>query len=198
MSASQTNKIAVYLRVSTLEQDTEMQRQDLIRYCAFHNLEPVFFEDKASGSKTTQRPGLKKLLEQARECHFKKVVVWKLDRFARSIRDLLNLIAELDASQVSLVSFKEHLDLSTPLGRMQMQLLGVFAEFELATMKERQRAGIALAKAQGKKRKGPPKKPTVIPRVIEIERSKGYSMPEVARRLKISRSRLYEILKEQR
>lgn len=186
-------KIAVYLRVSTLEQDTEMQRRDLIKYCEFHNLDPVFFEDKASG-KSTERPGLKKLLNEAKECNFKAVLVWRLDRFARSIRDLLNLLAELDASKVNLISFKEHLDMATPVGRMQMQLLGVFAEFELATMKERQKAGIALAKAQGKKRKCRPKK-TAMPEVIAIERAKGYSMQEVAKRLNISRTRLYEILK---
>jgi len=102
-----------------------------------------------TGSKDS-RPALNRLMADACQRRFDAVLVWKLDRFGRSLRHLVNAIAELEALGVAFISFRDNLDLTTPSGRLMFQIVGAMAEFERALIQERVRAGLRNAKAKGK------------------------------------------------
>jgi DNA invertase Pin-like site-specific DNA recombinase len=101
-----------------------------------------------SGSKDS-RPSLNRLMSHAQQRHFDAILVWKLDRFGRSLKHLVTAIAELEALRVTFVSLKDNWDLSTPSGRLMFQIVGAMAEFERSLIVERIRAGIAAAQARG-------------------------------------------------
>lgn len=131
-----------YARVSTDDQDTAAQTASLRNA----GCERVFTE-KASGGRW-DRPELAKALEQLRAGDV--LVVWKLDRLSRSLKDLLTIIERIDAVQAGFRSLTEAVDTTTPAGRMMMQMVGAFAEFERAMIRERTRAGLDAAKARGR------------------------------------------------
>lgn len=132
-----------YARVSKSDtQDTGIQLDAL--NCA--GVEK-FFEEKASGGRW-DRPELHRMIEQLRAGDV--IVVWKLDRLSRSLKDLLHLIEKFDAVGVGFRSLTENIDTTTPAGRMMMQMVGSFAEFERAMIKERVNAGLKAARAQGR------------------------------------------------
>jgi len=130
-----------YARVSTQEQETHAQI-DALRKVGVD----FVFEEKRSGG-DARRPVLTGLLDQLQAGD--ALVVYKLDRVARSLKHLLHVLDELEAKHVSFRSLTESIDTSTPAGRMMMQMLGAFAEFELAMIRERTRAGLAAAMARG-------------------------------------------------
>ena len=101
-----------------------------------------------SGSKDS-RPMLNQLMADAPQRRFDAVLVWKLDRFARSLRHLVNALAEFEARGVAFISFRDNVDLSTPSGRLMFQIIGAMAEFERSLIQERVRAGLRNAKAKG-------------------------------------------------
>jgi DNA invertase Pin-like site-specific DNA recombinase len=105
------------------------------------------FEERASGGRW-DRPELQRLLDQLREGD--AIVVWKLDRLSRSLKDLLHILEKIDAAGASFRSLTEAIDTSGPAGRMMMQMLGCFAEFERAMVRERTRAGLTAARARGR------------------------------------------------
>ena len=105
------------------------------------------FEETASGGRW-DRPQLHKMLEQLRPDDV--VVVWKLDRLSRSLKDLLLLIEKFEAAQAGFQSLTEAIDTTTPAGRMMMSMVGAFAEFERAVIRERTKAGLAAARAEGR------------------------------------------------
>ena len=106
------------------------------------------YEEKASGGRW-DRPELHRLLDHLREGD--AVVVWKLDRLSRSLKDLLHILEKIDAAAANFRSLTEAIDTSGPAGRMMMQMLGSFAEFERAMVRERTRAGLKAAREQGRK-----------------------------------------------
>ncbi len=134
-----------YVRVSTLEQHEERQKVELTEKA---HVEKIFL-DKLSG-KDTDRPQLQAMLEFAREGD--TVYVSEFSRLARSTRDLLDIVQQLKEKQVQVISLKESFDTSTPAGELAMTMFAAIATFERKIMLERQREGIALAKAQGKYR----------------------------------------------
>ena len=142
-------KAAVYARVSTTDQEPENQLRELRRYVVARGWAPQEFVDRVSGA-VDSRPALKRLLQQARRRRIDVLVVWSLDRLGRSLRHLVELLDELRALQVSLVSLKEGLDLSTPAGRLQWQIIAAISEFERERLRERVRAGLARVKAEGR------------------------------------------------
>jgi len=152
-------KIALYTRVSTSGkgQDTEVQARELREYATRRGWDVVqeYTDNGVSGAKES-RPALDRLMQDARRRKFDGVVCWKLDRIGRSLKHLVNLLAELEAVGVALVSFSDNLDLSTPQGRLMFQIIGAMAEFERSLTVERVKAGIAYARAKGK-RLGRPK-----------------------------------------
>jgi DNA invertase Pin-like site-specific DNA recombinase len=154
-------RCAIYARVSTNNghQDPEMQLAELREYAARREL--IITEeyiDHVSGSKES-RPALNKLMADAHGRKFDVVLVWKIDRWGRSLKHLVTSLADLDAYGVAFVSLKDSLDLTTPTGRLMMQLLGAMAEFERSLIQERVRAGLRNAAAKGQ-RLGRPRLPS--------------------------------------
>ena len=131
-----------YVRVSTMEQHEERQKVELTEKA---QVEKIFL-DKLSG-KDTDRPQLQAMLEFAREGD--TVYVSEFSRLARSTKDLLDIVQRLKEKQVQVISLKESFDTSTPAGELAMTMFAAIATFERKIMLERQREGIALAKAQG-------------------------------------------------
>lgn len=131
-----------YVRVSTNDQNTALQRNAL--ECAGCEL---IFEDKISG-KTSDRPGLKKLLKALSPGD--TLIVWKLDRLGRSMRHLVTLIEELRQRGINFRSLTDSIDTSTPMGRFFFHVMGALAEMERELIVERTRAGLDAARAQGR------------------------------------------------
>lgn len=144
-------RIAVYARVSTSNghQDPQMQLRELREYAQRRELQIVEeYIDNVSGSKES-RPALNRLMADAHSRKFDAVLVWRLDRFGRSLRHLVNALAELEARGVAFISLRDNLDLTTPAGRLMFQIIGAMAEFERSLIVERVRAGLRNARSKG-------------------------------------------------
>src|ERR1035437_5339427 len=146
-------RVARYARVSTLNgQHPEMQLADLREYASRRGWQIAgeYVDEGVSGSKEC-RPGLNRLMDDSRRRQFDIVLVWKIDRFGRSLKHLVNALADLDSYGVAFASLKDNLDLSTPSGRLMFQIIGAMAEFERALIQERVKAGLHNARRNGKK-----------------------------------------------
>lgn len=142
-------RAVIYTRVSTGDQNPDLQRNELLEYCQFRKWQIVeAYSDVMSGSKD-RRPALDKLMADARRGKFDVVVVWKFDRFARSTSHLLKALEEFSALGIDFVSLQETIDTSTPTGKMVFTVLAAVAELERATIVERVRAGQKAAKRRG-------------------------------------------------
>jgi DNA invertase Pin-like site-specific DNA recombinase len=140
-------KIALYCRVSTNRQTNDNQKTRLIEYAKSNNLEYDLFEEVESTRKT--RPIKQELLTKLRNGAYSEVVVFKLDRYARSSRELILEIQELTNKGVGFISISDNLDFSSSTGRLHFHILAAFAEFERSLISERTKEGIARTKAQG-------------------------------------------------
>ena len=188
-------EVLVYLRCSTLEQSTDLQRREIDRFLEQRGWGVAhYYEDKASGT-NSNRPQLKLMMNDIRSGHGKMVVVWRLDRFARSLKDLITMLQELSERNVAFISIKDNIDLTTSTGRLMVHLLGAFAQFEADLIKERVLAGLSAAKARGRKLGRPS---TVNPDPIRQLRSKGLSVRQIASRLGISKSAVHKSLSKSR
>lgn len=179
-------KIAIYARVSTHNgQDPEMQLRELREYCQRRGWEITreYVDVGISGGKE-KRPELDKLLHDAHRRYFDAVVVWRFDRFARSVSHLLKALENFRALGIEFVSLSEQVDTSTPTGKMIFTVLGAVAELERSLIVERVRAGLRNAKAKGKKL-GRPRKVT-NPAAISSLRSQGASWRVIGRNLGVS------------
>jgi DNA invertase Pin-like site-specific DNA recombinase len=191
-------KVGIYARVSTAEQQTlPLQLKDLHDYAKRRKWKvEAEVVDIASGAKT--RPKRQELLKLARQRKIDCILVWRLDRFGRSLADLITTLDELNSLGVSFVSLNESLDLTTPSGKALAGMLAVFAEFEREILRERVRAGIVEARSKGK-RHGRPK--TAANKKEEAKRlfknGKGLSKSEIARRLKIGRTSVIRLLSQE-
>ena len=174
-------RAAIYARVSTNDQNCEMQLHDLRNYCQARGWEVVeFVEEGQSGAKES-RPELNKLMTAARRREFGAVVVWKFDRFARSTKHLIMALEEFEALGMVFVSHRESIDTSTPMGKFIFTMVAGLAEMERGMIKERVIAGIANAKRNGK-HCGRAKR--IFRRDIAIEmRLAGKSWREIAREM---------------
>jgi DNA invertase Pin-like site-specific DNA recombinase len=146
-------RVAIYARVSTTNGQTpEMQLRDLRELAGLRQWEIAreYVDNGVSGTKES-RPQLSLLMTDARRRKFDTVLVWKLDRFARNLKHLVNALAELEAVGCTFVSFRDNLDLTTPSGRLLFQIVGAMAEFERSLIQERVKAGIRNARAKGLK-----------------------------------------------
>jgi DNA invertase Pin-like site-specific DNA recombinase len=152
-------KAAIYARVSTTHgQDPEMQLRELREYCQRRNWEVAdeYVDLGISGAKE-KRPELDRLLAHAHRRNFDAVVVWRFDRFARSVSHLLRALENFRCLGIEFVSLSEQVDTSTPTGKMVFTVLGAVAELERSLIVERVRAGLRNAKAKGR-RLGRPRK----------------------------------------
>jgi DNA invertase Pin-like site-specific DNA recombinase len=143
-------KAAIYVRVSTAEQDTEMQETELRQYVESRGWEYVVYRDKAQSGAKNDRPALNAMLSDLRRRKFDVVVVWALDRLARSLKQLLTIGEECRSLGVDLVSLRQNIDTTLPAGRLTFQILGAVAEFERELLRERVKAGMAQARRTGK------------------------------------------------
>jgi DNA invertase Pin-like site-specific DNA recombinase len=176
-------------------QNPEMQLTELREYAARRGWRVVNeFVDRASGAKE-QRPALNRLMADARQRKFDIIAVWKLDRFGRSLRHLVNALAEFEALGVAFISFRDNLDLSTPSGRLMFQIIGAMAEFEGALIRERVRAGLEYARSKGK-RLGRPRV-LVDPAKIAALRASGASWRAISRQLGVAVGTLYKAVRVQ-
>jgi len=128
---------------------------------------------------------LNRLTADGHKRAFDAVLVWKIDRYGRSLKHLVNALADLSAYGVAFVSFRDNLDLSTPSGRLMFQIIGAMAEFERSLIQERVRSGLRNARAKGKKFGRPRVKIDAI-RVAELRRD-GLSWSQVCRTLNVSK-----------
>ena len=173
-------RAAVYARISTKDrgQNTDMQMRELREYCARRKWEIAteFVDAGISGGKE-RRPELDKLMADAKRRRFDAVVVYRYDRFARSLRHLVNALEEFRALGVEFVSIHEGVDTSTPNGRLIFGIFGSIAEFERELIRDRVRSGLRNAKAKGK-RLGRPRVAVDRGRIARLRES-GASWSEV-------------------
>ena len=178
-------RVGLYARVSTMHgQHPEMQLSELREYAARRGWKVVdeYLDEGVSGSKDS-RPELNRLMADVHSRKFEVVLCWKVDRFGRSLRHLVNALADLDAYGVAFVSLRDNLDLSTPSGRLMFQVIGAMAEFERALIRERVKAGLKNAVAHGK-RLGRPRRLVDATRIVAL-RSSGASWREVSEQMGI-------------
>src|ERR1700685_2098329 len=163
--------IAVYARVSTMNgQDPEMQLRGLREYCNRRGWTVAMeYVDAGISGVKEKRPELDRLLADAHRRHFDAVVVWRFDRFARSVSHLLRALETFRSLGIEFVSLSEQVDTSTPTGKMIFTVLGAVAELERSLIVERVRAGLRNAVAKGKKL-GRPKKVLDVARVAEVRK----------------------------
>ena len=145
-------RVALYARVSTSNgQSPEMQLGELREYASRREWEVAgeYVDAGISGTKES-RPELNRLMADAHTRRFDVVLCWKVDRFGRSLKHLVNALADLDSYGIAFVSLRDNLDLSTPSGRLMFQIIGAMAEFERSLIQERVKAGLRNAKLKGK------------------------------------------------
>ena len=176
-----------YARVSTTDQDLTVQLKQLKKAGC-----KVIRSEKITGTTRNSRKELETILDFIRKGD--QLVVTKLDRLARDLLDVQLICRSLEESGASLVVLDQNLDTSTAAGKAFFQMLGVFAEFETNIRKERQAAGIARAKAEGKY-KG--RKPTVRPKDVKTLSDKGMKVADIAKQLGCSRQAVYRALEKE-
>lgn len=185
-----TKRVALYLRVSTAggSQTTRNQLRDLKMAAKRHGWQIIktFEDDGISGAKgREQRPGLDALLKAVSRREVDLVAAWSVDRLGRSLQDLVGTLAEIHGAKADLFLFQQGLDTTTPAGRAMFGMLSVFAEFERALIRARIGAGMARAKAEGK-RLGRPGIDSEKRKAIRAARDKGWTMRRIAAHVGVS------------
>jgi len=189
-------RVAIYARVSTKEQSTETQVSQLTAYCQARgwNDVAVFRDDGISGVRDN-RPELDKLRERMLHGEFSSVVVSKMDRLGRSLGMILRFWDEADAAGVRVIVIDQGIDTSTPAGRLQRNMLAALAEFERELILERTRAGIARARALGKKFGAPRKIPESVAREVRARRERGESFRMISQRMNLKLGGVRSVLR---
>jgi DNA invertase Pin-like site-specific DNA recombinase len=191
--AAKILQVGLYARVSTNDQHTlAMQNRAMSEYAARRGW-TITLQVREVGSGAAKREAREKLLEAARRREIDLLLVWSLDRWGRSVTDLLATLQELEHLGVGFVSLTEALDLTTSAGRAMAGLLAIFAEFEREILRERTRAGLAHARQNGK-RLGRPATAAVHTAEIRKLHRAGVSKSEIARRVQIGRTSVRRIL----
>ncbi len=190
-------KVGIYARVSTLDkgQDTEVQLTDLRTFASARGWK-VFKEyvDVGQSGSKEQRPAFNQLMEDARKRKIDIILVWRLDRFGRSLKHLIVSLDELKTLGLGFVSFKESIDFTTATGRLMLHLLGAFAEFEKEIIRERVKAGVAHARSKGKRLGRCPKINEKLLRTVRDRRDKGMSIRDISKELGVSKSLVHKSL----
>jgi len=190
-------RVGLYARVSTLDQQTLPMQMRALREYANKRGWTIAMQVREVGSGAVERELRQQLIDAARRREIDVVLVWRLDRWGRSLLDLVVTLKELTELGVGFVSLTEPLDLTTPTGRAMAGMLAVFAEFEREILSERVRAGLAEARQNGQ-RLGRPA--TAARKAAEVRKlfRQGISKSEIARRLAIGRTSVRRILAEPR
>jgi len=191
-------RAALYARCSTLDkgQDPELQLVPLREYCQRRGLTITgeYVDNGISGTKD-HRPQLDRLLDAARKRQIDLIVVWKLDRFGRSLKQLVNALEELSSLGVGFISYQDNLDLTTPQGRLMFHIIGAMAEFERELIRERVKAGIDNARRKGKRigRKAIP--PVDMAKIVDAhKKAPSLSIRKLAETLGFKKSLVHQTL----
>ena len=180
-----------YARISTKQQKLSLQIDALKKEGC-----ELIYREVMTGSKK-ERPQLQKMIEHLRTGD--TVVIWKLDRLARSLRDLISLVKQFEAKGVGLHSLNDHIDTTTPTGRFMFHVFGALSEFESDIIRERTKAGLAAARARGRvggRPKGLSQKAKITARAAEsLYNEQILSTQQICEQLSISRGTLYRYLK---
>ena len=196
----------VYARVSTNKskdknkdgQDPELQLKPLRDYAKARGWEVKEYVDIGESGAKDSRPQLNRLLEDARKRRIDGILVWKLDRFGRSLRSLLNMLEELKSLGVTFISYTENLDFGTPTGRAMASLIGIFGEFERDLIRERVKAGLQNAKAKGVRLGRATKIDESLLKTVSDLRDGGKSIRAIAGHLNVSSGLVHKTLKKMR
>jgi putative DNA-invertase from lambdoid prophage Rac len=192
-----SHRVGLYARVSTHDQQTLPMQLSAMRSYARKRGWTVAIEVKDVGSGATTRPLREKLIETARRREIDSVIVWRLDRWGRSLVDLVNTLQELTALDVGFVSLSEALDLTTPSGRALAGMLAVFAEFERDILRDRVKAGIDQARKDGKPHGRPMTAGKLVPEMKQL-RKDGISKRAIAKQLGVSRTSVIRLLRSRK
>lgn len=186
-------RVGLYARVSTVDQQTLPMQNRAMREYAVQRGWDIAMQVKEVASGASRRQMREKLIDAARRREIDIVLVWRLDRWGRSVTDLLATLQELEHLGVGFVSLTEALDLTTPAGRAMAALLAVFAAFEREILGERVRAGLAHARQNGKRLGRPITAGLHASQIRKLHRA-GLSKSEISRRLNIGRTSVRRIL----
>ena len=180
---NQKKAVAIYARVSTDKQKVDMQLGELREFAARSGW-TIYTEyiDQSFTGANTNRPAFLSMMEAARKRKFDVLLVWKLDRLSRSLKDLINTLDELGSCSIDFVSYDNNLDTSTPTGKLVFQIVGAVAEFEKDIIRERVVAGLANARLKGKRLGRPPKAESIYEKA-RIMRSEGLSFRKIGKQL---------------
>lgn len=184
--------VALYARVSTLDQNCEVQLEDLRLFADKRFARYCEYTDAGVSGTQRHRPQLDALMRDARRRLFDVVLVWKFDRFARSLKHLIESLDEFNALGIDFISLTEGIDTTTPAGQLLFHIVGAVAQFERDLIVERVRAGMAHARAMGK-RIGRPRAIVDVEAVSKL-REGGRSLREIAVSLNIPVSRVRRAL----
>ena len=196
---SHKNVVGIYVRVSTSEQHVDAQEAQLKQY-AEHRQWSIYrtYRDRISGA-TTNRPGLQQLLSDARKHKFGIILVWRFDRFARSLRDLVNALELCKSLRIDFCSATEGIDTTVPSGELLFGIIGSIAQFERSLISERVRMGIAHAREKGSAIGRPPARILGEGERIHVaqERAKhGLSLRALAKKYDVSVWQILQAIKE--
>jgi putative DNA-invertase from lambdoid prophage Rac len=191
-------KAALYARVSTHDQQTLPLQLKEMRAYAKKRKWTIAQEVKEVGSGAKHRPQREELLKAARRREVDVVIVWRLDRWGRSLADLIVTLRELTELGIGFISLNEALDLTTPSGRAMAGMLSVFAEFEREIITERVKAGIAHAREQGKRHGRPPTAAKFAEKAKRLYKNgKGLNKSEISRKLNLPRTTVTRLLADE-
>ncbi len=188
MNSREQKTVALYARVSTADQNCAIQLDDLRRFAGQRLGRAYEYVDVGVSGAQRHRPKLDALLKDARKRLFDVVLVWKFDRFARSVKHLVDSLEEFRALGIDFISYTEGVDTTTPSGELLFHIMGAVAQFERDLIAERVRAGIAHARAMGK-HIGRPRAPVDAERVLAL-RGEGKSLRSIAKTLAVPVSRV--------
>jgi len=184
-------RVAVYARVSTLDQNPDLQLRELREYAKRRDWKITEFVDHGISGTEARRPRLAAMNEALFRHDFDVVLVWKFDRLFRSVQHIVEFFGKVRQLRIDFVSITEQLDTSTPQGRLIFHVLASIAEFEREMIRERVLAGLRAAKARGAKL-GRPKKKIDVARVLE-DRRLGRSLNQIAREYGVSKTTVFGI-----
>jgi len=190
-------QVALYARVSTHDQQTLPMQLKAMREYAKKRGWKIKHEIQEIGSGAKTRPKREELLKDARRRQIDAIIVWRLDRWGRSVSDLIGTIRELTDTGVGFISLTEAFDLTTPAGKALSGMLAVFAEFERDILRERGKAGIAYSPEQGPVHGRPPTASLKTAQIKKLKKT-GLNNSEIARKLKIGRTSVIRALNTQK
>lgn len=187
--------IALYARVSTEGQDPEVQLQALRAHATNRGWTIVeeFVDHGYSGAKE-RRPALDRLIKAAWTGTFQAVLVWRFDRFARSVKHLITALEQFRSLNISFISLQEQFDTSTPIGHAMFTIIGTMAQLERDIIRERVKAGLDRARSRGVRLGRPIAQAN--PTEVSVLKQQGLSLPDIAKRLRCSRSTVKRRLRE--